>query len=167
MEEEQEPYNNSPTCQLCSARMFGCFIIFFCHISYPLIKICQESSPGMTSQSLDHTLRKIIQEFRGGDYPAEAAIESYNLERDIKAQVIELQRTEDAKDGIMEGISAEVPDRTFKGRRMFKGQFPNQKVSVEDLLQEGGRIWADRGGKDFVRYVHIPCNNMTVSSQST
>src|SRR5271154_2249686 len=84
-----------------------------------------------TETELVDSLQKIIvkyrTEFRGdvghtdpNDIRPGISIPRYNLERDIKAQVIKLQRTEGAEDGIMKGFSAEVHDE------VFKGQFPNQ-----------------------------------------
>lgn len=50
--------------------------------------------------------------------------------------------------------------------RRYKGYFPHQKVSVEDLLKRSDHpdfksILTPRQG--MVRYIHIPCNNMEVS----
>ena len=42
----------------------------------------------------------------------------------------------------------------------FRGSFPSQKVSVEDLLTKPDIM---KPKKDRVRYVHIPTNNMDVS----
>jgi hypothetical protein len=74
--------------------------------------------------------------------------------------VIKLGRDNLGEDGVMEGFSAEIHDE------VFKGQFPNQRVSVEKLLHMNyrDRIWTDRTKPDVVQYVHVPCNNMSVRS---
>lgn len=113
-------------------------------------------------------LERIIYEFRKGFDPSYEPLDpedkskapDYNLERDIKAQVIKLKRDENARDlGVMAGISAGIHDD------VFKGQFPNQKVSVEKILHTNfrDRIWTGTNEGDMVRYVHFPCNNMSVS----
>jgi hypothetical protein len=83
----------------------------------------------------------------------------YNLERDVKANIIILQPSGSKSEVVMAGFSAEVHDE------IFKGQFPDQRVSVEKLLHMKYRrsIWEEPSIRGMVRYIHVPCNNMSVS----
>jgi hypothetical protein len=114
-------------------------------------------------------LETIILEFRKDFNPAyeppepegKSDVPGYNLERDIKAHVINLERDESLSElGVMKGVSAGIHDD------VFKGQFPNQRVSVEKILHMSYRdqIWTETKKGDTLRYVHFPCNNMSVSS---
>lgn len=117
----------------------------------------------------------------------------YVLERDFKAYVMEFkyeplqqqpeqgasgdQETAHSDDDCVadEGKGSPAPSKdqryflkpfTEKQDRRYKGYFPNQKVSVEDLLKRPGKDEPPsilKRKDDAVRYIHIPCNNMTAS----
>lgn len=107
------------------------------------------------------------------DPPEDDPMTSYELKRDIKAQLILLERpTTSVMGNVME------PDWEDVGDEIFKGRFPDQQVSMFHLLNgvlKGGQLnrgklerTLKRNREDELcprklRYYHIPVNNMQVS----
>lgn len=56
------------------------------------------------------------------------------------------------------------------GGRVYKGKFPNQKISVDDLLHDANfnplrKQTPDEGQQKRIRYFHLPANNMKVGPE--
>jgi hypothetical protein len=108
-----------------------------------------------------------------GAVPSEAEVADdeevpYSLERDIKAYAIQFEKTEQNVKGKAPGstkkemVYTRVEEPLSDNR--FRSQFPDQRISVEYLL-DGGEdnvLWRKRT-KDRIRHFHFPCNNMLVS----
>lgn len=113
------------------------------------------------------------------DPPEDDPMTSYELKRDIKAQLILLERpaTNGSKAPSVMGNVME-PDWEDVGDEIFKGRFPDQQVSMFHLLNgvlKGGQLNRGKLERTFkrnredeicprkLRYYHIPVNNMQVS----
>lgn len=127
-------------------------------------------------------LKKIVDEEReknNEDMPEDDPMTCYELKRDIKAQLILLERPKpsDSRTIPIMGNVME-PDWEDVGDEIFKGRFPDQQVSMFHLLDgalKGGQF--NRGKFERtpkktledelcprkLRYYHIPVNNMLVS----
>lgn len=101
---------------------------------------------------------------------------SYELKRDIKAQLILLERPNSKSISVMGNVME--PDWEDVGNEIFKGRFPDQQVSMFHLLDgalKGGysnrgkfertskKTLEDEFCPSKLRYYHIPVNNMLVS----
>jgi hypothetical protein len=161
----------------------------------------QAKLAGDSASAIAERIREIIEKYRTQQKveKTDEQVEGdnndllYRLERDVKAQFIQLRREPHAKVhpgediGVMKPISKSVHDQ------IYKGQFPDQQLSVEKLttsqfLQSPVHQMKDEEivdsskekGKEvdtgppsggikaqdrgyMVRYFHIPCNNMMVS----
>lgn len=110
--------------------------------------------------------------------PEDDPMTSYECKRDIKAQLILLERPKNSGSRAA-SVTGNVmePDWEDVGDEIFKGRFPDQQVSMFHLLNgalKGGQV--NRGklertiktAEDEIcpsklRYYHIPVNNMQVS----
>ncbi|KAK2610531.1 hypothetical protein N8I77_003954 [Diaporthe amygdali] len=130
-------------------------------------------------------LKKIVDEEReknNEDMPEDDPMTCYELKRDIKAQLILLERPKpsDSKTIPIMGNVME-PDWEDVGDEIFKGRFPDQQVSMFHLLDgalKGGQF--NRGKFERtpkktledeicprkLRYYHIPVNNMLWAEQA-
>lgn len=126
-------------------------------------------------------LKKIVDDEREKNKeapPQDDPMTSYELKRDIKAQLILLERprTSGSKASSVMGNVME-PDWEDVGDEIFKGRFPDQQVSMFHLLNgvlKGGHLnrgKLERTDKSTpedelcprkLRYYHIPVNNMQV-----
>lgn len=84
--------------------------------------------------------------------PPESEGTPYDLRRDVKAQVIKFQSNPNYESLVK--YSEKVDDE------IFKGEFPDQQVSLEMLLLD--KRFAKAVGSVALQYIHIPCNNMEV-----
>jgi hypothetical protein len=110
--------------------------------------------------------------------PGDDPMTSYELKRDIKAQLILLERP-GAPAGKAPSVMGNImePDWEDVGDEIFKGRFPDQQVSMFHLLNgvlKGGQLrgklerTVKRTREDELcprklRYYHIPVNNMQAS----
>lgn len=130
-------------------------------------------------------LKKIVDDEREKNkeaMPEDDPMTSYELKRDIKAQLILLERprTLPSRAASVMGNVME-PDWEDVGDEIFKGRFPDQQLSMFHLLNgvlKGGKF--NRGKFERtdkttaedehcprkLRYYHIPVNNMQVSRNS-
>ncbi|KAJ8124948.1 hypothetical protein O1611_g8692 [Lasiodiplodia mahajangana] len=90
-----------------------------------------------TFEKFREKLREVVKDYLPNRQTVEetAKDKQYNLERDIKAQYIKLERIPDEEGpdgsvGVMRGADEPVLDD------IFKGTFPDQHLSVESLLKE-------------------------------
>lgn len=127
-------------------------------------------------------LKKIVDDEREKNrepMPEDDPMTSYECKRDIKAQLILLERprTSGSRAASVMGNVME-PDWEDVGDEIFKGRFPDQQVSMFHLLNgvlKGGhvnrgklqrtmkRTEEDELCPSKLRYYHIPVNNMQVS----
>ncbi|KAL1861709.1 hypothetical protein Daus18300_008678 [Diaporthe australafricana] len=131
-------------------------------------------------------LKKIVDREREKNkepMPEADPMNSYELKRDIKAQLILLERPDSKSIPVMGNVME--PDWEDVGNEIFKGRFPDQQVSMYHLLDgalKGG--YSNRGKFERtskktledescqescpskLRYYHIPVNNMLWAEQA-
>lgn len=127
-------------------------------------------------------LKKIVDDEREKNkepMPEDDPMTSYECKRDIKAQLILLERprTSGSRAASIMGNVME-PDWEDVGDEIFKGRFPDQQVSMFHLLNgvlKGGQVNRGKFERTVkataedelcprkLRYYHIPVNNMQVS----
>lgn len=130
-------------------------------------------------------LKKIVDDEREKNrepMPEDDPMTSYEIKRDIKAQLILLERprTSGSRAASVMGNVME-PDWEDVGDEIFKGRFPDQQVSMFHLLNgvlKGGKLNRGKFERTIkttaedefcprkLRYYHIPVNNMQVSRLS-
>lgn len=127
-------------------------------------------------------LKKIVDDEREKNkepMPEDDPMTSYECKRDIKAQLILLERPPRPSGSRAASVMGNVmePDWEDVGDEIFKGRFPDQQVSMFHLLNgvlKGGLVnrgkfqRTDKTAEDKLcpsklRYYHIPVNNMQVS----
>lgn len=131
-------------------------------------------------------LKKIVDDEREKNReptPEDDPMTSYEIKRDIKAQLILLERprTSGSRAASVMGNVME-PDWEDVGDEIFKGRFPDQQVSMFHLLNgvlKGGKLNRGKFERTIkttaedefcprkLRYYHIPVNNMQVSRLSS
>lgn len=97
--------------------------------------------------------------------PDDISSASYDLMRDVKARIIKLRRPS-APGSAM--ASAMKPMKENVDNKVFKGTFPDQRISVHHLLSGEFKTDAkmdpvEQSCPSDLRYYHIPANNMIVS----
>ncbi|KUI67954.1 hypothetical protein VM1G_02760 [Cytospora mali] len=114
-------------------------------------------------------LKEVVNQDGGyddGSETDEGSMPPYDLQRDIKARLIQLVRPKPSEsDGnsfmanVMEPEWKDIYDKTFKG------SFPDQQVSLYHLLngqfrRVEGKDTAEKACPSNLNYFHIPANNM-------
>ncbi|KAK7744941.1 hypothetical protein SLS53_003174 [Cytospora paraplurivora] len=117
---------------------------------------------------LSRALKEIVDQERTAKM-SEAEHDSnpaYDLHRDIKARLIQLERpkTLEAGGNVSEANIME-PAWQDIDRKIFKGTFPDQQVSIHHLFERvfrrvDGKNLAEQACPSKLSYVHIPANNM-------
>ncbi|KAK3680843.1 hypothetical protein B0T22DRAFT_434949 [Podospora appendiculata] len=113
--------------------------------------------------------RELVRRHCGSHYNAEDELADFDLERDVKAHLIQYSKRDerrtrdtfadaDSRAGLRP-VEADLADVRFQGR------FPNQTVSMSSLFVSAS---GERGidnlfdqRDDRIKYLHIPSNNMT------
>ncbi|ROW18177.1 hypothetical protein VPNG_00044 [Cytospora leucostoma] len=90
----------------------------------------------------------------------------YDLQRDIKARLIQLGRPKRSEAGV-NAFMANVMEPVWQDidEKIFKGTFPDQQVSIHHLFERvfrrvEGKSLAEKVCPSKLSYVHIPANNM-------
>ncbi|KAM7210680.1 hypothetical protein V8F06_013941 [Rhypophila decipiens] len=103
-------------------------------------------------------VREVVKKYRK-NFEDETA--PYELERDVNAYLIQYT-TSKPESGTLEPVEEAPTDVRFKGR------FPNQRVSMSELLKSAedkkksilSKSLAEKNDPNRIRYFHIPSNNM-------
>lgn len=127
-------------------------------------------------------LKKIVNDEREKNkeaMPEDDPMTTYELKRDIKAQLILLERPKTLGSRALSAMGNVMePDWEDVGDEIFKGRFPDQQISMFHLFNEtlqGGQVNRGKFERTVkttledelcprrLRYYHIPVNNMQVS----